>query len=164
MKAMRNVLVSALACALVSAAPSRAVQPNAAAPAPAQPAPAPGEPKWVDSMQRLVKDLSDENLKMRREIKDLQDQKERLSRALADCEARLEKQRENQGALNVPPNVLVAPPAPKGNQVPPNWQPFEFNGTTYYVVPLSQQRQQAAAKAPGAASPSSTIILPEAKK
>ena len=159
MKAMRNVVVSALACALVSAAPTRAVQPNAPAAAPAPAQPAPGEPKWVESMQRLVKDLSDENLKMSREIKDLQDQKERLSRALADCEARLEKQQQNQGALNVPPNVLVAPPAGNANQVPRNWRPFEFNGTTYYMIPLEQRDARDAA-----AARNLVLTLPEAKK
>ena len=141
MKAMRNVLVSALACALVSAAPARTV--SDAAPATAQPAAKPGEPQWVESMKRLVKDLSDDNLKMRQQIKDLQDQREALRHALADCEARLEKQQQNRGAFNVPPNLLVTPPAAQGNQVPQNWRPFEFNGATYYVIPCKDGNSQA---------------------
>ena len=74
-------------------------------------------------------------------------------------EARLEKQQDNQGALNVPPNVVVAPPAAKGSQVPPNWQPFEFNGATYYVIPLEQRDPRAAA-----AARNLVLTPPEAKK
>lgn len=26
---------------------------------------------------------------------------------------------------------------PQPNEIPPNWQPFEFNGQTYYRIPLA---------------------------
>jgi hypothetical protein len=38
--------------------------------------------------------------------------------------------------------LLIAPPGANknsGQTIPPNWTPHEFNGGTYYIVPLSQK-------------------------
>ena len=43
---------------------------------------------------------------------------------------------------NIPGNPLTLPPAAttlNGQSVPPNWKPHEFNGSTYYIVPLSKK-------------------------
>ena len=153
MKPLRNVAACALACAVVSAAPTIAVQPGAT-PATAQAAPKPGEPEWVESMQRLVKDLTDDNQKLRWQVMDLQDQNDFLSRKLEECQVLLEKHRANRGALNAPNNV-VTPPGAQSDHVPPGWKPFEFNGATYYVVPLEHRAPEAKR---------ATITLPEATK
>ena len=146
MKTLRNVIVCALACAAISAAPA-GVEPGAssASAAPAQPALKPGEPKWVESMQRLVKELTDDNLKLQRQVADLRDQAAFLDRQLADCRTLLEKEKANRGVLVIPPGA--AQPnlqrVPNANSVPKNWQPFEFNGVTYYKIPLVDPGQQA---------------------
>ena len=141
MRTFRNVAVCAMACALVSAAPTRGVQPRAT-PAQPTPAPKPGDPKWVESMQQLVKDLTDDNLKLRREVSDLRDQRDFLNRKLEECRALLQKREENRGTLVIPPEALrkLQPQGtqPQGNRVPESWKPFEFNGATYYVIPLKE--------------------------
>ena len=172
MKSLRNLAVCAIACALCSAAPTRGVEPKAnpaptdprsdvvkkyfaaAAQAPAQPPKDRTDPKWVELMQQTLKELTDENVKLRREMSDLRDQKDFLNRRLEECEKLLLQQKENRRVWD-----LVVPP-PQGNaQVPPNWKPFEFNGATYYMIPLEQGGQ-------GNVAPRKNLILtpPEAKK
>jgi hypothetical protein len=56
-----------------------------------------------------------------------------MANKLEEYEVREMRRRQNRGALVVPPQ---APQAQPGNAVPPTWRPFEFNGATYYVVPL----------------------------
>lgn len=134
MRSLRNVGLCALACALVSAVPTRGVQPQSAGPQPA-PTPKAGDPKWVESMQQPVKELTDENLKLRREVQDLRDQRDFLNRKLDECRALLQKREENRGTVVIPPEALRNL-KPHGNGVPESWKPFEFNGATYYVIPL----------------------------
>ena len=154
MKSLRNLAGCAIACALVSAAPTRGVVQETS---PTPPSQNPGNPKWVESMQRLVKDLTDENLKLRRAVEDLQDSNNTLMRQLTEAR-RLEK--ENRGVVVVPPDALrVAPAPPNSGTVPPNWKPFEFNGATYYMIPLDQRAT------PGTTPATARrLTLPEAKK
>ena len=109
----------AIACVIVSAtfcvAPSRAE--HAVPPAPAAPA-APKDPAQViKSLQDLLKGYQDENAALRAKVTELEAQVVRLQRK----------------AVMVP-----QPGAPGQPQVPPGWQPFQFNGMTYYVVPLGE--------------------------
>ena len=134
MRSLRDVAVCALACALVSAAPTRGVQPQ---PARAQPAPTPksSDPRWVESMQQLVKELTEDNLKLRREVADLRDQRDFLNRKLEECRTLLQKREQNRGTFVIPPEAMRNL-QPQGKGVPESWKPFEFNGATYYVIPL----------------------------
>jgi hypothetical protein len=46
------------------------------------------------------------------------------------------------GQANGPNELYLAPPAANtlnGQPVPPNWTPHEFNGSTYYIVPLAKK-------------------------
>jgi hypothetical protein len=71
---------------------------------------------------------------------------------------------ENRGAIVIPPNILTTPAAPQGNaKVPPNWKPFEFNGATYYMIPL-EKGAATTQGSPAAVQGNVTITLPEAKK
>ena len=74
----------------------------------------------MKSMEQLVKDYQDENLALRERVKELEGQVETL--------------KQNRTVNVVPqPNAAAAP----GQQVPQNWTPFQFNGATYYVVPVA---------------------------
>lgn len=49
------------------------------------------------------------------------------------------------GPRIVPVNVLTEVPAvPPQKKTPENWQEFEFNGRSVYVIPLGQREQLAA--------------------
>lgn len=160
MKLLRNAAVCALVCAMVSAAPVRGVQRKIAM---TEASAKPGDPEWVESMQRLLKELADDNAKLRSENDWLRASNKSLKRQVEEYEAAARRALENRGALAVPPGVRVAPPGMRGNEVPPNWRPFEFNGATYSIVPLEHQH---AASRPSVAAPAAraTINLPEATK
>jgi hypothetical protein len=70
----------------------------------------------MKSLEQLVKDYQDENAALRERVTDLERQVETLKQ-------------------NRVVNVVPQPGAPA--QVPPGWKPFQFNGGTYYVVPLA---------------------------
>lgn len=177
MKTLNNVVACVIACALCSAAPTRGVEPKAIPPqeksrdqavkqyfAPAAPAPADGnsgDPKWVESMQRLLKEITEDNARLRNENKNLRADNQALKQYLEEYEAQVRRRQDNRGAGIIPPN---APPVPQGNgQVPPNWRPFEFNGATYYVVPL-EHRTDTGQPASAPREPRPAITLPEATK
>jgi cell division septum initiation protein DivIVA len=76
----------------------------------------------VDELRQKVSDLSAENKSLRDQVDKLQEQVKRLrSRAIVQMQ-----------------------PGQPGRQVPNNWVPHEFNGTTCYLIPLAtnQARQQ----------------------
>lgn len=152
MKSVRVLIVVAIACA-VSAAPSGAQEPKPSQPDSAKPldearrgaveryfaqpaapqtktqiqTPAdPKDPKWVRTIQQLVKDLTDENAKLRAD-------NEALMRQVEAYELQMRRQRENRGTFVLPPQALQGE---LKNSVPPGWKPFEFNGATYYLIPL----------------------------
>src|SRR5438270_8025118 len=126
MRSLRNVLVLAVALFASSAAPSGAQQREAAAPVPDA-----AEPRQ-ETMRQTMKDLLDENVKLRKQNKDLRADNDALKRQLQDYEQMLKHLRSNRGTL-VPPQQA---PQQGTGQVPQNWRPFEFNGATYYVIPL----------------------------
>ena len=135
MKAFRIVAAGVVTCALGSAALTSAgtqKSPNVAVQQPAQPQRT--DPKWVESMQRLLKDLTDDNAKLRSE-------NDALKRKLEAYEAEA-KQRQQM------PNIILTPPAAPRDSTPPSWRPFEFNGATYYVVPCKDGKPEAGQVAP----------------
>ena len=68
----------------------------------------------VDELRQEVSDLTAENKSLRDQVAKLQEQVKRLrSRA-----------------------VVQTQPGQPGRQVPNDWIPRQFNGTTYYLVPL----------------------------
>ena len=108
----------AVACVIVSAtfcvAPSSAEQAAPAAPGAKDPE------KLMKSLEDLLKGYQDENATLRARVKEL--------------EAQVEKLKQSKAV------VITQPAAPGQPQVPPSWKPFEFNGMTYYVVPLEDSR------------------------
>lgn len=149
MNAVRCAVVTVIALAVSSAAPSAAEQPGAAGKAEdarrravqnyferradarvqAQARPNANDPKWVQSMQQLVKDLSDDNAKLRVENEGLRADNEALKRAVSAMEAKLRQLQQNRGTVVVPPGEVRSAP-------PEGWKPFQFNGQTYYLIPL----------------------------
>jgi hypothetical protein len=132
MKALRTVTGSVVAAGLCFAAltPARG-QNTIKVPVQLQPAEPPrSDPKWVESMQRVVKDLTDENAKLRAENEELRGDVAALKRKLEAYEAQALKWQENRGTLN-----LVVPPDAVRSTQPRDWRPFQFNGQTYYVIP-----------------------------
>jgi hypothetical protein len=120
----------AIACVIVSAtfcvAPSSAEQ--AVPPAPdgrvdKDPA------KLIKSLEDLLKGYEQENAALRAQVAELEARVVRLQRKAV---------------------MLPQPNVPGQSQVPPGWQPFQFNGMTYYVVPLSD----------GQGAPARPITLP----
>jgi len=129
MRSLRNVLVVVVALAASSAAQSGAQQKEAPAPAPAPDA----AERRQDTMRETMKDLLDENVKLRKQNLDLRKDNDALKRQLQDYEQMLKQLRSNRGTLVIPPQPA---PGPASEKVPQSWQPFEFNGATYYVIPL----------------------------
>ena len=152
MNSLRPALVFAVALAASSAAPTTAQQKEAPAlldaarrdvvtkyfeAAPDAPAPDAAERK-LQSMREMFADLAEEVGKLRKENKDLRADNDALKRKLEDYERLLTRQRDNRrGALVLPPE---APQGQPGSAVPKNWKPFEFNGATYYLVPLKAEQ------------------------
>jgi hypothetical protein len=163
MNSIRNALVVAVALTATSAAAGDAQQKDAPAPAAAArreavvkyfdaPAPAPApdaadrrqDASGQDALRQMFTDLAAENVKLRKEARDLRADNEALRQKLQDSERQLRQWRANRGALVVPPQ---APHGQPQNAVPPSWKPFEFNGATYYVVPLKARQEDAGTKA-----------------
>jgi hypothetical protein len=122
--ALACVIVSAIVCVAPSSA-EQAVPPAPAAPAAKDPA------KLIKSLEDLLKGYQEENAALRAQVAELEAQVVRLQRK----------------AVMVP-----QPGVPGQSQVPPGWQPFQFNGMTYYVVPLGD----------GQGAPARTITVPAA--
>ena len=127
MRSLRNVLVLAVALSASSAAPSGAQQKEAAAPVPN------AAERRQETMREEMKDLLDENVKLRKQNLDLRKDNDALKRQLQDYEQTLKQLRSNRGTVVVPPQPS---PGQATEKVPQSWQPFEFNGATYYVIPL----------------------------
>jgi hypothetical protein len=117
-RAIRRFMIPAcvlLAAALV--APSRAQE--------KQPGKKKDPAEVMKSLEQLVKDYQDENASLRERVKELEGQVQTL--------------KQNR-VVNVVPQPATPGQAP--GQVPPTWQPFHFNGATYYVVPLAAGRAE----------------------
>jgi hypothetical protein len=81
--------------------------------------------------------LQKENADLRAKVRGLEDQVIALQRELAALRAQ-------RPILTSPPTAVPNPsrpmvPVQPGTQVPNNWQQREFNGMTYYVVPLKDR-------------------------
>jgi hypothetical protein len=176
MKSLLHVAAFAAAAALFSVAPILAREGDPAQQVrPAEPAKAEPprqeqkDPKWVETMQKLLKELTDDNAGLRAENQGLRADVEAMKRELAASSEKLRQLEANRGVLVIPPNAAQVPNArqiPNANAVPKNWQPFEFNGVTYYKIPLADSKQESASgrQARPATSADGTIIVPRAKE
>ena len=146
MESLRNVFVVAVALSTASVAPTEAQQQpnNERARREARSryfeARAPDEREQrleaiQNALRREVTRMKAENADLRKQNENLRADNEALRRQLAAYEARVHQQRENRGTFVIPPEALRAAPS-QGGGVPESWKPFEFNGATYYVVPL----------------------------
>ena len=109
----------------------------------------------MKALEQMLNDYRDENATLRERVKELEGQVATL--------------KQNR-VVNIVPQPGAA------NQVPPNWKPFQFNGGTYYIVPLKAGKAQAygelrttaretATKAATGDQPANpTIVLPAPKK
>ena len=117
----------AVVCVVVSAtfcvAPSSAEQ---AVPAPAAPG-AKDPAKLMKSLEDLLKSYQEENARLRAQVETQQAQ-------LVELEGQIVRLMRSKAVMAPQPGV------PGQSQVPPGWQPFQFNGMTYYVVPLEGSR------------------------
>jgi hypothetical protein len=111
----RFAIVASVVIAAALVAPSRAQE--------KQPAKRKDPAEVMKSLEQLVKDYQDENVALRERVKELEGQVQAL--------------KQNR-VVNVVPQP--ATPGQVQGQVPPTWQPFQFNGATYYVVPLAAGR------------------------
>jgi TolA-binding protein len=146
MKLLRYVLLVAVALAAASVAPTEAQQQpgNERARREARnryfEARAPDEREQrLEAIQNALRSevtkMKSENADLRKQNENLRADNEALRRQLEAYEARVRRQRENRGTFVIPPEALRAAPS-QGGGVPESWKPFEFNGTTYYIVPL----------------------------
>jgi hypothetical protein len=130
MKAVRHAVVIVIVCAVASAVTTGAQESKqGSAPLAPQDAREQRDEGRVDALQRAMKKLSEDNAALRAE-------NAALRLRVEEAAALVRRLQENGGILRVPPEALRAPNAGQG-QVPPNWKPFEFNGATYYVIPLN---------------------------
>ena len=96
------------------------------------------EPSKPDSKDQQIEALREKVREQAAEIA-------RLKRQVQELRAREGAKAPGAPAPRlVPPPGVVPPAGPnpirpgtQGNAVPPNWIPREFNGTTYYLIPLS---------------------------
>ena len=121
----------AVVFAVSSFAPSRAQQPATRPEAPKQ-----DPDKVMKSLEQVLKAYQDENTALRARVKEL--------------EAEVQKLKQSR-------TVTLLPGQPQA-KVPDGWVPREFNGMTYYVVPLDGSRSGAGA---GATRPEhGTFVVP----
>jgi len=78
-------------------------------------------------------------------LRDLKAKVEQLEHKTAELQKQIDELRLQQRAASVtlprpPATPLVNPPTPKP-EIPPGWSPRQFNGQTYYLVPLDQKNQ-----------------------
>ena len=145
MKSLRHVLVVAFALAASSAAPTEAQQEQPAERQPRQrtmrlqaPAPDVREQRLEaiqNALRREVAKMKAENNDLRKQNENLRADNAALRRQLEAYEWRARRQGENRGTFVIPPEALRAAPS-QGGGVPESWKPFEFNGATYYIIPL----------------------------
>ena len=124
MKLLRDGLVVAVALVACSAAPIPTAQ---------QDAPLPKESSQ-DALRQMFTGLAEENVKLRQENKDLRADNDVLKRKLEEAEKQMRRLHDSRNALVIPPQ---AAPGQGSAPLPPGWRPFQFNGATYYVVPLA---------------------------
>ena len=153
MKSLRHILVVAFALAASSAAPVEAQQEQPTGKQPRQrtmrlqaPAPDAREDRLEaiqNALRREVAKMKAENSDLRKQSENLRADNEALRRQLEAYEARVRQLRDNRGTFVIPPEALRVAPS-RGGGVPEAWKPFEFNGATYYVIPLKDGEAGAA--------------------
>jgi cell division protein FtsB len=122
----------AILCALLLAA-------SFVTPGIAEQAAPPAADKAVKTPEELVREYRRENEKLRARVKQLE----------AEVEA-LKKTRS-----------ITLAPQPIAPTAPPTWKPFQFNGATYYMVPLGTSGQ-APAKLLTDAEADGILVAPQA--
>ena len=80
-----------------------------------------GEAHDSTELRQLLSDLSKENQSLKDEVARLK-----------------QKVKELQSCV-----IIQTPPGAGARQVPDNWVPHQFNGVTYYIVPLNADRGRA---------------------
>ena len=146
MKLLRHVLLVAVALAAASVAATEAQQQPGDDPVRREvrnryfeaPAPDAREQRLEviqNALRREVAKMKAENADLRKQNENLRADNAALRRQLEAYEARLRRQQDNRGTFVIPPEALRAAPS-RGGGVPESWKPFEFNGATYYVIPL----------------------------
>lgn len=122
MKSLRYGVVVMIVCSIASTVSTGAQeQAKPSLPAPAR------APARVD-------DLAAENARLRAENDSLRARNNALNRQLEESRAAMRRLWENPGIVR--PEVPWTP-NPSPGAIPPGWQPRQFNGTTYYIVPLT---------------------------
>ena len=157
MKPLRHVMVVVFALAAASGAPTQAQQkPPGDDRARRETrnryseAPAPDEREQrleaiQDALRREVARMKAENNDLRKQAEDLRADNAALRRQLEAYEQQARERLDNRGALDLTPDALRDLRVPGGaGRVPPDWKPFEFNGATYYLIPLKQGQEAAA--------------------
>jgi hypothetical protein len=84
------------------------------APTGAKQAPAPGDANRPETVEERLQRCLKDNDRLRTRVKQLEQEVETLKRS----------------------RTINLTPQPATPAVPPTWQPFQFNGATYYMVPL----------------------------
>ncbi len=85
-------------------------------------------PKPPESVEAQVAALRAQVKEQAAEIRSLREKVEELQA----------RSRDYRKVLVAPPQAAPNPAGVGAQQVPPGWIPREFNGTTYYVVPLAE--------------------------
>ena len=100
---------------------------------------APADPeKAAKSPDELVRQYRRENEKLRARVKQLEAEVEALKKSRA----------------------ITLAPQPAAPAVPPTWKPFQFNGATYYMVPLETSAGGPAARLLTDGEPASAPVKP----
>jgi len=97
----------------------------------------------ITELKEQIKRLEARVQELEQSQRKLQEQL-RLSNALPRQRALdyLKQNQSSDGQANGYNELYLTPPAANtlnGQPVPPNWTPHEFNGSTYYIVPLAKK-------------------------
>ena len=130
MRPARLLVVVLIGCVALLVAPTAANEP----PKRAETSPADSRADRIAELERRVAELTRENEKFKHLWTQAETDKQLAERQVK----RLREQLERRPTRLVPPAIprLRSPP----DTVPPNWSPRQFNGITYYIVPLGQRQ------------------------
>ena len=103
--------------------------------------PAEPQPDRVARLERRVEELSRDNARLTRERDAAIAKRKEAERRVRDLERRTDRPQVRIVPTPTPPLQLRPMPEP----VPENWSPRQFNGITYYVIPLGQRQGRPAA-------------------
>jgi outer membrane murein-binding lipoprotein Lpp len=98
------------------------------------PQPASREDDRVAQLERRVEELSRDNARLKQERDAALARRQAAERRVKDLERRIDRPQVRIVPAPLPPLQLQ----PMPERVPENWSPRQFNGITYYVIPLQQ--------------------------